>query len=460
MYIVTIRSPDIPRLKRQFEAYIHTLRINIVWIEPTLNVPPNQAPIRIPSPAPPDQEPEPFSLYALNDSCLLEIFNQPAISLMDLTALANTCTRFLDLARSAFPLKYERTVDINGIFDGIELWRADEYFKAFGDLLTTLDVSNVRNVRNDIVLRFALAHCLRLTHLVCKAHHIRTIMALRPLMTALHELDLRCYRAFNYAILFNCPEVYAMRKMRFKCPVLALPMLKMPHLTDLALEVDGSGYDQFEYCEYSRRHPIADVFVVQRNTHAVGVDNILEDTINLRRLVLIDAYFHRRAPNLVSIFEHFEQLETLEIGCANETMQTDSICTILQAIRNRVRLRTLLLMNIRVTPEIINDVCNVRCIKELKINVSIGNVYLMQLVDEMRNLTSITLWPDTIECIYEALVAANCLKKAKFKLYYTENTMSFDPLVFSKINEHMIEEELDLQVELHASRASLRNRVS
>lgn len=131
----------------------------------------DQAMLSMESP-PPHQESPNHILNTLNDDCLLELFESPVFSLWDLVTIANVCTRFHGVAKKAFRTK---SIDDKEIFRAIDLWRMEEFFCAFGELITSIDLSENESTNADIMLWLLLKHCTNITNLECKVCHTRTV---------------------------------------------------------------------------------------------------------------------------------------------------------------------------------------------------------------------------------------------------------------------------------------------
>lgn len=71
----------------------------------------------------------------LNDDCLLEIFESPTLSAVDLFSIARTCKRFYPLAKRAFRKKTHVTCEL---FNGMDLWQIDMFFRSFGEFITSI----------------------------------------------------------------------------------------------------------------------------------------------------------------------------------------------------------------------------------------------------------------------------------------------------------------------------------
>lgn len=87
-------------------------------------------------------------LNHLNEHCLLEIFSDPALTLIDLCSLANTCKRFKQIIQRVFPRKFSIRLNYRGCNfiskrysqNGMEITDVERVLQNFGARLTTISI--------------------------------------------------------------------------------------------------------------------------------------------------------------------------------------------------------------------------------------------------------------------------------------------------------------------------------
>lgn len=126
-------------------------------------------------------------LYALNDDCLLAIFNE--LGTRDLYIAANTCQQFNGIAERAFKSKYTRQDfspmdDLCTIWSKLSLYHVELFVRAFGTGVRTVNVaaSSGSNLNKEIVLRMCVEHCPIIETLNLRGVHLNACI----------EKDIRC----------------------------------------------------------------------------------------------------------------------------------------------------------------------------------------------------------------------------------------------------------------------------
>lgn len=248
VHIIIIQSSDIDKLKHQFELICTHFEFQIERIrhlEPTNNVDhtaiANDSMLLIP----PAENSSHNILNALNDDCLREIFNRPEINLMDLAALANVCKRFNQIGQQAFSEKY---VEQYKLFEHRHLWRVDEFFRTFGQKITTLYLGWVYGDPKEIVLRLVLDNCTKITKLGCSAYSKHSRMALKRVMPQLEEFTI-VYGDATFTDLFDLNTVYPLKKLHIEdFTNLHLPCIHLPQLIDFRLACGNTIHKSNQFC--------------------------------------------------------------------------------------------------------------------------------------------------------------------------------------------------------------------
>lgn len=360
--------------------------------------------------------PPDHNINVLNDDCLQEIWNMPEIGLYELLQLSNICERFEVIARKSFCKKY--AID-KELFVDMDLWQVHEILYIFGDLITSVDLSN--NENGHIVLSLVEKYCENITSLICEYNGAATLPALRSLVPKLHQLTIQNF-SDNLSILFDDRNVvYPLKKLHcIGFLNLTLPSMKLPQLTDVCL----NGYSgthrllcsdffplngQIEILEM--RYP---TFNLQITPHA-----IFKQLPNLKELSVIESVFMSIADfSCLTQLQHLKKLR-LDVDFTTDESKTSFI---LESLRDaNVHLESLSLKNVlfewpnRLTYEI----CQMKTITSLKINYidSITDDVLIQFVKQLDKLECIDIADiSSMEKVYNVLKVPGHLKEAHFAI--------------------------------------------
>lgn len=185
-----------------------------------------------------EQPPVPNILDMLSDSCLLNIFEQPMVTLKDLCRLAKTCKRFGVIARTAYNRKRSRLGDYTDDFTIEPLWLIDSFIRNFATEHETIDMTLFGN-NQEIVAAMINAHCPKVTEIRVKAVEPSHIDALRPIIGRIIRLELILATSIEFVPnnLFGTDDDIPLQvlKLQHKRPIV-LPRRKLARLHTLHLK--------------------------------------------------------------------------------------------------------------------------------------------------------------------------------------------------------------------------------
>lgn len=413
----------------------------------------NQKPVEQ-SPAQTDHEPsdENNILTTLNDDCLREIFESAELNGKDLRSIAYVCKRFRHIAKPIFRLKH-----FNGkeIFENFKLWQVDAFFQLFGEPITSIDLSEIKDAQTDIVVRIMLEHCKKVTNLRCEVYNEKTILALRPLMQNLQQITIKC-ETDNFAEAFDLNIAYPLRKLILKpLDYVRLPAQNFPHLTELYLEA----YDklsQIENYDFFALNPqLTALKIIFCFINRGGVDCILKHLPNLQEFEVETLCVYSNEPEDFLCFGQLKHLRSLRLGSSAHENMGALILKILHD--NQVPLEKLKIdFHAPYTEEIIDAICRMKSITQLEVinDDLVNDNCLMRFVQELEHLIHIHIdKTESINGVCDALKNRENLKRAIIVVdtNFSEGVTVLDERVLNEIDTIRKEKnlELDLQLKVH-----------
>lgn len=456
IYTISMQCTNLSELRRQCEITAENHNMTLVWLhgdEQQENLQPNPDQPAIESPLL-DQQSEHHTLNALVDNCLREIFESSVLSLWDLLSLANVCKRFNRIAKQAFSSKY---VDHESNFDDIELWRMKEFFRTFGELITTIDLAKVERASCDIVVRMMLEHCTKVTNLKCKVHEPETIVAMCPLMKSIESLTIEC-STDNFPELFDPNTAYPMKHLALHSEKCSLPAMNFPHLEQLYLYEDEYDRNQWPDDPFFALNPQIKVLKLYILTFNFGIEHILRHLPNLAEFDMGNSLFGSPTQITMSSAQIFAQLEHLKILRTSFYLvyADTSGSVILEALCNgQVELEQLSVKDVKDVGRDTNAICRMKSIKQLELD-RLDDTNLLRMVRELEHLERIQIsYADSFEGICDALKDGKQLTDAEFKLIADSFEISIDRRILEEIDTMRQDRQIRLNVELTVYNRSL-----
>lgn len=400
---------------------------------------------------PPDPESKDNILNALNDDCLRELFETPTLSIWDLVSLAHVCKRFKRIAKLAFKSTF---VDYERNFDGIELWRAREFFRTFGKSITSIDLTETEKASSDLIVRFMLEHCTKISKLGCEVYEPQTIVAMRSAMATIENLYLICWTR-NFPALFDSHTVYPLKKLDLECIPGMLPAVHLPHLEHLHLEIRNCSADPID-TPFFEMNPQIKVLKLHFTTFSFGIDGILRHLPYIEELQLkqtstgSDAL--EKTQSAADIFAQLKHLKRLHLHFT-EWFNDTSASKVLEAlIRGRVKLEHLSLYvycnddRLRIC----DAICQLKYLRQLEY-AGLKDSELERVMNELRHLRHVDIGEvSTFKVVFNALKAGKRLTHANFKVVERlfEMSSTVDARALNEIHSIKQERRLRLNVEV------------
>lgn len=170
-------------------------------------------------------------LENLNEDCLLKVFEDKSMGLMELCSLAETCKRFLPITRRIFPKEFEVVQEYGGHcmiqrfvrsasfikYDQNDTYNEQDiqrFFKNFGSSWTALDISQEDG--SNFLINLTMEHCIgNLKRLKIRGHSTMRPAVInekfKPILQQLKTLDLRCVYIEDRTVLAELNDLVALR---------------------------------------------------------------------------------------------------------------------------------------------------------------------------------------------------------------------------------------------------------
>lgn len=173
LHFNVVRSSASDKMKPHIDMLAYgTLNIRVVWLTDytkrgCLYADPcnDMHPALFESPANPDSPKQLLNLF--NDHLLLTIIERNVLDFDDLLALSATCTRFFRLAKRYIAVHHQAAVNQHlADIAYAPIWEIDQYLQRFGDLVTSVEVNNVRK-KDRLVIGLIDRYCSNIAQIRC-----------------------------------------------------------------------------------------------------------------------------------------------------------------------------------------------------------------------------------------------------------------------------------------------------
>lgn len=366
----------------------------------------------------------------LHDYCLEPIFEQPAISATDLMSLAYTCERFYSSAKKAF-----RTKEIDArLFDNMELWQAERFFRTFGKDIRFIKLFDSRLPPNDILVQFALQYCKKIEKFGGSVRFFSTLQAIQPIVPDLEELHIDCcYENLNKQmdILFNSSSVYRLKKMKFNLTGLTLPVIRLPHLSEVSLTQKGDQM-KLELLAFFELNPQITKFELMGWCHQErGIDCILNMLPNLKELI-IETEFDKYILHSCSCFRRLHQLKCLTI------IGNNAVFCLEELYAADIRLTKLSITTAHNSYNVAEAICEFKSLRHLEINRSEHGL-LMKIVEQLKDLEEIHVKVcNTFHTVRDVLNTGTNLKKVRIGVSTDRGSMFEHELLLFLMDKNLL----------------------
>lgn len=274
---------------------------------------------------PPNQQAPPNMADALNDDCLMEIFQR--LHMRDLYTIAWTCKRLRAIAVRVFRRRYRHRLfapcDLRHYGNSRPCTWLSQYVhcvRIFGPTRVGLHFEYDKN----IMLRALAEYCPDLEEIDIGEADIepQTMAALRPVLPRLRQLSIGATDAYD-----NCGDVdWHLEKLNIRIhDNLALPNIKTPRLTELRLIYHGNSHEicramVFEYKKYEICEPrILELLTRNAQLKTLRLHNITlswdgwcslaERVPNIERLEIFDCQIGHASDRVPGIFNSLAAFE-------------------------------------------------------------------------------------------------------------------------------------------------------
>lgn len=299
-------------------------------------------------------------------------------------------------------------------FDTIDLWQMEEYFKKFGDSLTTLDLSRVHFAQSDIILHLMRAHCSELQDLKCIVYDDKTILALRSLVAQLKSLtisasDVNFHSLFDPSIRSQL-ESLCIRRVPF-------PRITFPHLIDVHIDHSKTSLQSAIERFFTLNSHIQKLTIDDQ--YPFGIEHIIKHLPALCELTLVEPHKNQMQWNDFTCLYKCNELRTIRIrGTRNSTQCEPIVKPLLEGLfYHHKYVVECLEFEGRIDLREINLICNLETIERLRID-HLNGEQLEMVTERLKNMTEIQVDQAKFEFhhIRSALNEWNELKKATFLL--------------------------------------------
>lgn len=208
-------------------------------------------------------------LEALNEDCLVMIFEQNVFETFNLCVLARTCARFNVAAKRAFRARY-KTHHFNLNATAWPLQECELLLRHFGELIESIEVESIgikAGAYEDIVLGMVAYHWRNVERLRCHRYHLKY----------LKSRDNRKLRSYQRD-LANGQRMLVYSGVR--SPKKLIPYMRLPNLIDLHLDhmdlLDDNGQALQVFAEHKQLKRLAMTRVCSP-LHVVDIVDLLPD---------------------------------------------------------------------------------------------------------------------------------------------------------------------------------------
>lgn len=319
-------------------------------------------------------------LKSLDDDCLYEILAQSCSSIKDLLEIASTCKTFRRIARQIFTAEFKQNNHYNDMGDWSTA-QLEEYFRHFGEFCETFDTKIFNKPK--AVLQLLTIYCANLVNLRCCNLDATEFDLLYELCAKLVQLEYYCGK-FEGAHLFD--ESSPLQKLTLYDCEAELPKRHLFQLQHVNLKsVIISSQNIARFCQLNQQ-------LVQLELDCVTLsDNRskgrTEPLMNLEELSYTG--FSKYLIFYPS-FENLIKLRKLQLHGPDSR-----VYRMLNALhRANAPLESLILRYIDLDTGIINTICQLKSIKQLKLEEGISSrgfecQNVIQLINNLPQLEDI-----------------------------------------------------------------------
>lgn len=370
------------------------------------------------------------------DDCLRDIFM--GLDWLDWAALAYVCQRFRDVTWSMAP----STLKINGTLN-IPLWKAEQYFRAFGSLLRSIEIDS-DNESADMLTILISMYCENLTELATTVNTDEAKVTLGPFFNRLQNLRLNTIGTWNGVFQPDSQlQSLDVSLLKTGLPLIHLPNLKNLRLRDLSRTINLDRLDIGMFFDLNAQIETLDLVKVDKET----IELIPPHLSNIRALNIdMENNKHHKgcefARNAVCRHLQILSLKWLDCGVLSDLLRT------LKQQGNQLKSLTLLNTNANYPMEMIHEMESIEYLHIDRINQK----NLMDLVEYNKNLHAIH-----VQSFQMSIFGIRDMLKVKSRLNqcFFEIPMKFDPQmimhggnVFDDISNIREERCIDIKVKL------------
>lgn len=337
------------------------------------------------SPAPEPQSPQNI-LNALNDDCLRTIFESEILDILDLCSAASVCKRFKRLANNVINTMYRHEIAFPH-HKSTMLCRLEEYLENVGDTFTSITITDDYP---SILYRMFAKFGTNIHALDCWLHDTKgTLIKMRPLIERIQKLRIffdspieRMDLGLNQLLTAKCPmlEELIVKDMYHKYPKVTLPTTNLSKLS--SVEMMGVTVDDEKSTAsfFSRNRQLDNISICA----TMATFNLLKYGKSIQYLKLLGSCCIHDENDLWFQFDNLKRLD-LQVFYRDRHLET----FIEKLADSRVLLEKLNFLETKLddtwTPNIVDNICRMPSIKQLKINNCCDgdllrfNQYLVQL---------------------------------------------------------------------------------
>lgn len=393
-----------------------------------------------------------YMLNVIDDGTIRNIFESTPINLLDLVAMANTCSRFNAIAMDIFRTKFKGEATLTAPEIVISK-QVEEFVETFSTLILALRIEGFPCTW-EIAQKIADL-CTNIEEFCCEIEDGPSIdLMARTIVPRLTRSSIIMKNSKNYMRMFQPTDAYTITMLQThnSTDTRLLPLITLPDLTELVIESH-----QQHVAEFLSINPQVQILRLHVNHHLFSIAYMLQFVPYLKELELKNISFAECLPTDWSTFAAMQELKTLRINMPlgrNGYSDNALIPSLLYGLRmGNVQLDTLILEVVTDTAELIEALHMMQCIKHLKFERLEAN-NLIRIVKGLHNLEVLDVEIDcgSMSTVRDTLLYCGKLRKVKIQLHdlFSATPFVFDGPLFDEISEMEQSRRIQLDVTLMA----------
>lgn len=351
----------------------------------------------------PDEDSSNNILNALNDDCLLEIFQR--LPKLDLWSVAGVCKRFNTIAKRRFALKYQEfrfCCPPEYGYKRYTLAQVENCLQKFGSLITLIsqnDFENYLDCTTDIVLGMIIEYCNKLDEIIIcnisnpleEFNNISTFFARLKKLVIYNGYKIneskQIYRLIGQ--YGSNIEELMLDKMKVSSNEDFLHLSQLMNLKKLTLDFGGKPIARLMQAFSSKNVPIEDLVI-----NGEIDDNAIKYISSMKNISVLDITISLSQPMITTDFVQLGQLKNLKKLTLN--FMGKPIVHLMQALSSKnVPIEKLDVRNCKIDNNAVKYICQMKNITKLMLNYVSGLVdnHLIEITQHLPNLEEIFIYP-------------------------------------------------------------------